>query len=39
MITSLCPDSTVLDGITLHAEENDYGEDITTWLNDLGMTD
>lgn len=38
-ITSLVPDATVLEGLTLRTGREDFSEEISTWLADLGMTE
>ena len=38
-IKSLCPDSTVLDGLTLHTGRDSFADPISEWMADIGITE
>lgn len=38
-ITSFVPEATVLEGLTLHTGQEDFSEEISVWLADIGMTE
>lgn len=38
-IKNLCPDATVLEGITLHTERESFRDSITEWLDKIGIND
>lgn len=35
----LCPDSTILDGLTLHTGRDSFADPISEWLADIGVTE
>lgn len=36
---SLCPDSTVLEGLTLYTGRDSFADSISEWLADIGVTE
>lgn len=38
-IAALCPDSTVLEGLTLYTGRNSFSEPVAEWLEEIGVTE